>query len=302
MLIHYSDLIIECTYVDYFCSALKTSQMISYFKNVVLKLIYNSLTTFSNLAYSAFVLTRFIKITNTKNEILKKFEKISLKTYLIVTIIFSILINLFLCFEYSMEFREAYSIETDMSTQLDFFKINMSESEELILKIFQYLKIIFSDLFFFISSNVLDVSLIFFIKKNSKRIRSATVTNLTSVNKNKTDKKESSKRRLTAMIVLNGLNFIFLRLPLAIIDFYGLFSTLSLVGHKLEYSPNLSVFIICRIFKFCEDLKVIFYSLYLLSFLAQFLIFYKLDNNFNEGFKNLKADLGIKFRRCVFFK
>ncbi len=303
MLVHFSDLMIECTYVDYFCSVLKTTQATGYFKNIVLKLIYNSLTSFSNLAYSAFVLTRFIKITNTKNELLKKFEKLPLKFYLTATIIFSVLINMFVCFEYSMQFREAYSIETDTSTQVDYFKINLSQSEELILQIFQYMKIIFSDFFFFITSIILDVSLIIFIKKKSNRIRSATVTNLATVKQNnKSDKKESSKRRLTAMIVLNGLNFVFLRLPLAVIDFYGLFSSLSLVDHKLVYTPNLSGFIICRIFKFCENLKMIFYSMFLLSFLAQFFIFYKLDNNFNEGFKNLKADLGIKFRRCIIFK
>ena len=100
---HNIDLIFECTYEDYFCSTLKNSVYADYFKIILLKLIKNSLVTFSNISYSSFILTRFIKIIGRDD--FKKFNNFPLKFYLLITILGSILINIYVCFEYSISLK-----------------------------------------------------------------------------------------------------------------------------------------------------------------------------------------------------
>jgi len=295
--VHLLELTIECTYEDYFCS-MKNTMNTEYFKSMFLTLVKNSLVTFANISYTAFVAIRYIKITNTKNVKFKKFEKLSLKFYLIFAVLFSVLINIYIIFEYSIQFRDAQmfrgSIHLEANQPIDYFKVNLNENEHLILNIFQYLKIFFSDLLFFVSSIVFDVILIIFLKKNSKKIQPVTA-NL--ANQNQNGKRESSKRRLTAIIILNGLNFLVLRLPQNLMDFYGLIVSVNLENdNTISYEPNLTLFFVCRLFRFCDSLKAMFYALYLLSFLTQFFIFYKLDNNFNNGFKVLKEEFKIKIK------
>ena len=281
----YLDLLTECTYEDYFCSLFESSIYLQYFKIFGLKLIKNSLTTFSNVSYTSFILIRYTKITSSKNVTLKYFEKLKLKYFILISIPFSVLINVYICFAYSTQFIDLYSTEVNSRIPFDYFKINISKNENIILNIFQYFKIIISDLLFYVLSVCFDVSLILFIKKSINSVRSALAVGLTS----KTiEKKQASKRRLTRMIILNGFNFFIFRLPLALIDIYGLIISVNLSENKnsLEYAPNLSIFMVCRYFKFCDSLQKLFYSLYTLSFLIQFFIFYKLDTNFKESIKN----------------
>jgi hypothetical protein len=285
----YLDLLTECTYEDYFCSAFTNLKYLQYFKTFGLKIIKNSLTTFSNISYTSFILIRYTKITSSKNIFLKFFEKLKLKYYLLITLPFSILINIYVIFEYSIQLRE-YLSEVQSYRPFDSFKINISKNEKLLLNIFQYLKIIVSDLSFYLLSIFFDVSLILFIKKSINSVRSALTVGFTS---KIIEKKKASKRRLTAMIILNGLNFFIFRLPLALIDLYGLIVSISLfINSKnnefsLEYKPDLTVFLICRHFNFCDSLQKLFYSFYAFSFLIQFYIFYKLDSNFKEAIQKI---------------
>jgi hypothetical protein len=85
---------------------------------------------------------------------------------------------------------------------------------------------------------------------------------------------------------MNGINFIILRLPLSIIDIYGLIVSININNSTIQYKPNLSVFMICRTFRFCYDKQIICFTFYLISFLSQFFLFYKLDNNFLQSLRN----------------
>ncbi len=86
------------------------------------------------------------------------------------------------------------------------------------------------------------------------------------------------------MVILNGINFLLLRFPLAIIDFYSLIFRLDKNStNDFKFKPDLFSFVVCRVLLFCEDLKTVFIALYLLSFFVQFFIFYKLDKNFRTG-------------------
>jgi hypothetical protein len=100
----------------------------------------------------------------------------------------------------------------------------------------------------------------------------------------KQKKKDSLKNRITLMIVLNGFNFILLRLPLAISSFYGFISRYD--NQEKVYKPNLFTYLICRYFRFCLSLNGFFYFMYLNSFINQFFIILKLDKNFKNIFKS----------------
>ena len=159
----------------------------------------------------------------------------------------------------------------------------MSYNEEILLNLFQFIKIIFSDLLFFVLNIICDVTLVVFLHKKANR--SAIIKKIS-----KKYTKMSSKKRLKIMIILNSINFIVLRVPFAITDLYGLFvsTNMQLKKSRLNYEPNLICFYVCRLFRLCDGLQKFSYSLYFLSFFVQFLIFFKFDINFSNSVQKLK--------------
>ena len=93
------------------------------------------------------------------------------------------------------------------------------------------------------------------------------------------------------MIILNGINFLILRLPLAVLSFYSFIFRFNRQLRKHE--PNLASYIVCKRFRFCKNMENIFYFVYLNSFLFQFLIFYKLDTNFKDNFLITKKKIAF---------
>ena len=271
-------LLTSCAIENIFCSGFYDSIYAQYFDTIFVKMIKNSLKTFSDISYMSFILTRYIKITASTNSYLKRFEKLSLKNFLISTIFFSILINFYIYFEYKVDFRQL-KMNTSIETQdpFDRFRTSLSHLENSILYFFQLMKIFFSDLLFFSLTILIDTSLVIFIKK--------TIT--VAPSKRSIKMKKSTKARITKMIVLNGINFIVLRFPSAVVDFYGLLFTLENKETIKLYKPNLAGYIICRVLRFCESLQEIFYFFYLFSFILQFIIFYRTDTNFKQSFKRI---------------
>ena len=92
-------LINKCSSLQVFCSSLFGSTFGQYFEMIFVILIRNILETFAYLAYMAFVFTRYLNIASSKNGILKKFNTISLKTYLFLTLLLSVLANVHIFFE-----------------------------------------------------------------------------------------------------------------------------------------------------------------------------------------------------------
>lgn len=119
--------------------------------------------------------------------------------------------------------------------------------------------------------------------ENRKTITKA-ITLAQGVITNSIKMKQCSKSRIVKMIILNGINFLVLRLPLSLIDFYSLIYNVD--RSKNQFYPSLNGYIVCRTFLFCESLQRIFHFLYLISFIIQFYIFFKLDGIFKENVKN----------------
>jgi hypothetical protein len=279
------ELITNCIFSEVFCSALYDKLLTQYFDKIILKLFKNSLKTFSNISYLAFILIRYINITSTKNIHLKRFQKFKYKYYILLTALISLMLNSYIYFEYAFTTRDKFYTNVDdleAIISFDNLKIYLTKSEYIFLTVCQYLKIIISDLLFFILSIIFDIVLIIFIQKSIINMERIT---LYTVNNYNLEMKKNSKSRLKAMVILNGINFLLLRFPLAIIDFYSLIFRLDKNStNDFKFKPDLFSFVVCRVLLFCEDLKTVFIALYLLSFFVQFFIFYKLDKNFRRGF------------------
>lgn len=157
----------------------------------------------------------------------------------------------------------------------------------------QFIRLIFSDLTHIILTSVIDVLLYYFVRKSlkakTKMISSAfrlrTASNQLRLNAVKKSASKSSKRILR-MILFNQLNFLLLRFPLAILSFYGY--VLKYATELKRHQPDYFSYSMCKTKKLCVTVSEIFFYSYLTSFLTQFILFYKLVNNFNASFLNIK--------------
>ena len=277
MIIIAMSLINECKLENIFCSSLYGSDVAQYFEMIFNILIRNILKTFSNLAFLAFVIARYTKISSTKNFVLKKFDTLSLKMFSFLALILSIFVNSYIYFEIQVKQKFKYLDTINQDSSQDQFRTDFTDTETTVFTSLQYLKLILTDLLIFALTIAIDCYLICFIKKsmiNSGHNREV---------------KKKAKQRTIIMLILNGINFLLLRLPSTLIGFYGLFFNYKTKSRtETQYYPNVISYLVCRVFKFCDSLEQAFYFLYLLSFLVQFFIFYKLDSNFKAGCQSLK--------------
>lgn len=161
------------------------------------------------------------------------------------------------------------------------------------MNIFQYINIFFSGLTYILSTTIIDILLFKITKGQIAAKRLILSTRPAIVNTNEI---LSAEQRISRMVILNGFNYLIFRLPLAIIHFYGFFYRYD-IDTKKHY-PSLIGYIVCRRYKFCKNLGEIFYFLYLVSFLIQFIIFYKLDKNFRGSIVSIKNKIKNIFENC----
>ncbi len=169
-------LIDRCSIEDLICVTIHSkSEKIQYFKIIFIRIIGNIFQSASNLTHITYTLSRYISVSNSKS-CLNFIHKISFVKYLVGILMFSFIINIHIYFEYSIfkETSEANQLKsfdltkTDMYKQepFDDYKENFTKSEYLILDILQYIKIIFSDLFYILISFLIDLILLLFVKKS----------------------------------------------------------------------------------------------------------------------------------------
>ena len=111
---------------------------------------------------------------------------------------------------------------------------------------------------------------------------------------------KNSENKMTSLIVMNGINFILFKLPSAIVNFYGLIYVHDKTNELFQ--PNVSSFLICRRYRFCEAVSELAQIFYLLSFLIQFFIFVKLDQNFHDIFFDLNSRFFKKIEKLFRLK
>jgi hypothetical protein len=270
---------------DNFCSKSYESVYAQYSVIILVKLTGSLVQTCANLAHLSFTLARYVKVKAEVNKTLKKINDLPIKWYLTITIAFSLLINIYIIFEYSANDYEKYfrtdQVVNPRKDPLDYQKEEYSKLEYIILNILLYVKITISDLLSIIISSVIDLLLFSFVRKQNKKKKRLTPN--PNVNMNK---KDEASKRISQTIILNGINFILFRFPIAFIGFYGLVFHLS--SETWTYEPSVASYLVCQTFRFCESVEKFLVNTFMFSFLIQFFIFYKLDKNFKASATNLK--------------
>jgi len=293
---------------------LKFSVYYQYFNIIFIKLIGNSIKTCSSISYLSFTLARYLNISNNQNSFLKILNTLPIKTYLLFVLILSGAINAFVYFEFTtvafrsninqFHFISGKNFTSYKQDSYNDYKETFDKVEYLMVKIFKCIKIIFSDLTLIILTLVTDVMLFVLVGKQSRNKRlklskrgkiskpivSRLIVSVTTGDirsKNLKEKKTiSPKNRISKMIMYNGINFVLFRLPQAIVS-------LSVFIFKIDkehgsFEPNLISYIVCKKIKICDSVEKISSCFYLISFLFQFYIFYKLDKNFKQSLVHLK--------------
>lgn len=225
-----------------FCSPIYKNLFAQYFYIVIIKLVGNSARTCSFWSNASYSMSRYIKISATKNSFLKKIDQISSKSYLLIILTFSLLINVSIVFEYSVHkydltniiwwegyilqefydyplYSSVYYVSKDY--RRNFFATNTSK----LLVYFHLVRVVLSDVLYIIFTLVFDILLYFFIKKNEAK-------NLikTHFNKNMRSKKnikeflkrrqrKRSLKKISSNIILNIINFFIFKLPLVVFGF-----------------------------------------------------------------------------------
>jgi hypothetical protein len=291
----------------YFFNYITTSAvLIQYFNLILVKFASNVFRSSANISYLAFSLSRYVMIANKKGLIFEKFQKLSTIKFLLITLVVSVLINIQIFFQFKIKYSlidmeqlhpyESKSLFLNYKQDpIEDYKENFSsKSEYILVNLANYFRIIFSDLTHIIATTVIDVYLFIFIKKKIKLsnvVRSNVNINMQIFSRiqnfRKKRRTKKSKDRVSTMIILNGINFTFLRLPLALLSFYGFIFKYN--KEIMTHEPNLISYLICKEKRFCASLQEIFFSFYLFSFLNQFFIFYKLDTNFKLSFNEIKT-------------
>jgi hypothetical protein len=302
-------------YSDLFeCYFTRNYIYVRFFKLNSVQLIGNILKTASNITFVSFTLSRYIVMTSSKLRIFKIFDQSSIKKYLLITTVLSILINIHIYFITSTNnqtssdeqgLKRANGIFNAYSAvEYEDYKLNFELSNVILLKAFQIIHIIFSDIFYIILVFTIDLCLLLNIIKKMK-IKTAILmkNNMQQITKrrmlNLKRQIKNTENRMTNLVVFNGLNFLIFKLPLALISLYSLIYVYNQTNYV--YEPSLVGYLICRYFKFFESLAELANLFYLFSIINQFFLFYKLDKNFNTNCDFLKKNFikNMKIILCL---
>ena len=137
------------------------SQFIQYFKLISFRFLGSVFKTASNISHVSFTLSRYIAMTDAKLKLLQYFNMISTKRFLMITIIFSALVNLYICFEFvineeTSEYLQMGAFKFSNISRMykdelvDEYKQELTVSDHFLFSFLQYIKIIFSDAFYII--------------------------------------------------------------------------------------------------------------------------------------------------------
>ena len=280
--------------------------LIQYFYLIFGKFLTNFLRTCSNISYFCFILERFIMITSRKGKFTGKFQKLRKIYFLLMTICLATLINIHVFFEFSIInsignygqlgyfIAKRYSYMYKPESMNDYKENFSSVSEYYLLNLANYIRIIFSDLTHIIAATCVDILLLAFIKKKMKTSKvmraNAVIEILSRIQRVKKKRKaRRSKDRISQMIILNGVNFLLFRLPLALLSFYGFVFIYN--KETMSHEPDLISYIVCKAKQFCAGVQEIFLSFYLFSFFFQSFIFYKLDTNIKISFSDITSKI-----------
>jgi len=267
-LIHLFGLTTKCMYTtENVCiTSLVYGKVFRYIALTVYVFFGSALKTCSKILQILIAFDRFMLSTDSKNPLLLKLSRINLRTCLIASLIFSLLINSVKLFQYK------YEIVDDRENQLNFPLIFQYFFDfYFIYSYFNILNILINNLCLFILQLIIDFSLLFFIRESIKN----KIKILNSKNDNKQNVNIRAERSLKMMIIINGFITFLLHSPDLIISI-----TVAMSFNGLEYKQTMLDF-------FSFVLNNISDICYILSYSINFFLYYFFNSCFRMSFKNI---------------
>ena len=176
------------------------------------------------------------------------------------------------------------------------YKQNFENSSAHLFNASQIIRIILSDLIYIVLVFIIDLALLKFVTLQMRRKATITEIQMSESRKLKLKRqKKSTQKRISSLIILNGINFLLFKLPSSLVNLYSFIFYFDKTNNI--YKPNIFSYTICRYFNFCENVAELAHLFYLLSYLIQFFIFYKLDKNFHDQFLVLISKIKSKFKQ-----
>ena len=259
-----------------FCSSIYTYESTQYFRIIFIYYIGNIIKLCSNISYISFSISRFTLSANNKNRFLLKFENINLKIYYTVTILFCSSISLFKLFQYQI--NEIYN--TTKSFPLELFDVDNCRDENFKCKLFRGFNLInhfIIDFVFFLINIIIDLYLLEISKKFLKNKKKITL------DKKILDSASKSNKKITKMVLINGLLFFIAYAP-------------QFLSRILLLAFDKYLFKFCFLYYSCKNLTDLaeFFTFFSISF--QFFLYKKFNNKFSEQFRLLKKKMASCFK------
>ena len=301
-------LIAECLDINsIYCSNIFNTKIVQYFKIYFILYLGTVFKLLSNITFLSSTITRYIKITNKKN----KFDflnKISTRKYLIFIVCFSFMFNLNILFQYKLNIDDTkklypiYDIKPNLHHGLIAYDL-------IVFNIYNFLENCTVYIVFLFPNFIIDIYLYHFLRKSSDSMRKWDhLENNENISKkcdiislmikflrefkfkkeeeNKKQKFNAPEKKITYMILLNGLDFLVLRLPEICVFIYTYYYS------HIKQNTVQSIFILntnsvlCNyspIF-LCDTLINIVEIFFVISLFSQCLIYYFLNKNIKEAF------------------
>jgi hypothetical protein len=253
-----------------FCSSVYQLELSQYFKIFFIFYLGNISKICSNISYLGFSFSRFTLISlNKENKFYIKFNRMNLKLYSFMIILFSSLASVFLLFQYklnrehnfSKEFPYEIRNETFCSYQINMFQCWLFNA----LKIFNS---VLSSVIMVILNVVIDLSLLkdygIDIKKKLKM----------AFTKKKIEDLKEKKKKVNKMVLIYGSIFFFSHMP-------EFLTTILLIS----FAKQISAF--CQQKLSCDLINEEAEFFNLISIVSNFFIFKKFDHNFKDSWADL---------------
>ena len=265
---------------SYQCSTIYQDTSVQYFKIIGVYFLGNTFKTCSNISYLFFSLSRYISVSlDDRNRFFIKINKINIKLFFFVLLIFSAVLSLFILFQY--EINEVYDYRKEFPFEKRDGKFCLNESNKFTCKLFNVFKMVnqsFNVIAFLILSLLIDIFLAFTFRAEMKQKSEL------DINKGKEEEFHKKTKKVTKMVLINSLVYFMSHAPV--------FFTTLLLG---IFSDKMAKFCTERLT--CDLINEEADVFILISMILNFFIFLYFNKNFNGSFQDLKQRISSFFHR-----
>ena len=261
-----------------FCSSVYTYQSAQYFKIIFIEFFGNMTKTCSNISYVAITLSRLLIMSKKSKSCVNKFEKINIKIYFVILIVFSSLLSVFKFFQFNIDsfqdiiYTSQFPSEKSNRRHCSLNKDSIFDCK--ILGIIKVMNSVINDIFLFVITVLLDILVLNGLSKMIKS-KKEMVDNFHEIEENK------KKKRIEKMVFINGLIFLFSHSPELIVSVYLL---------------NQSKLLFCETTR-CDKLNELAQFFIFFSMLSQFFINKNYNSIFLESYDQIKTNIKVKIKK-----